>query len=51
MGIINCKGCGTVCIDNPSEQCSTCQQEMRQSEEKVIEYLEANQNSTMERNP
>jgi len=40
VGIINCKACGIVCLDNASHRCPDCQQELQQSEERVREYLE-----------
>lgn len=48
MGIINCAECGQVCMATPSKRCPGCRQIIVQHEEKVLEYLENQPNSTLD---
>jgi len=48
MSIINCKECGTLCMENLNKLCARCQQEYLDAEIDVAEYLRIQEHSTID---
>lgn len=47
MGVINCKGCGILCVETANKLCPACQQKYLDAEVAVAEYLRSHANSTL----
>ena len=48
MGIINCKECGIVCLENPSGFCPDCREKVQDAQEKIMNYLELHPGSALD---
>lgn len=48
MNLINCSGCGNLCVANVSRLCPNCAREEEDAEERVAEYLKTTSRASLE---
>lgn len=48
MGIINCKECGSLCVENLQSLCGRCRHEYLEAEIVVADYLRSHKNASLE---
>ncbi|MDR3591779.1 MAG: flagellar protein [Negativicutes bacterium] len=48
MGIVNCAGCGKLCLETPNRLCANCLKGLLDNEIKVADYLRLHEHSSID---